>query len=136
MTGDAPREPAILLVEDNGDDEFLALRALARGGFARVSVVADGCEAWEALSGAGRYPAPAHPDLVLLDLRLPKIDGIELLRRMRGDARTRDLAVFVLSSSEDTNDRSACDALGVLGCLTKPLDETGIERLRGFLAGR
>lgn len=116
--------PALLLVEDNGDDEFLALRALAKAGITRVTVARDGCEALARLHASAGSGAPetVMPDAVLLDLQLPRIDGIELLRHIRSDERTSGLAVFILSSSEDAHERELCAKLGVSGFLPKPLN--------------
>jgi len=100
--------PAILLVEDNADDEALALRALARCGFGdRVAVVRDGAEALEFLFGTGEYAArdiTQLPALVMLDLKLPRIDGIEVLRRIRADRRTQSACVVVFTSSGEERD--------------------------------
>lgn len=125
--------PALLLVEDSGDDEFLALRVLAKAGLTRVSVARDGCEALAVLHAPMGPGAPESlaPDAVLLDLQLPRIDGIELLRRIRSDARTSRLTVFILSSSEDAHEREVCRELGVSGFLPKPLNAADIAR---FLA--
>jgi len=100
--------PAILLVEDNADDEALTLRALARSGFAeRVSVVRDGAEALDFLFATGAYEhrdASRLPALILLDLKLPRIDGLELLRRIRSDPRTRSACVVIFTSSGEERD--------------------------------
>ncbi len=87
----------ILLVEDNPDDELLTRRALKKSGIPnRVSVVRDGAEALDLLFGVEQLPR-----LVLLDLNLPKVDGLEVLRRLRADERTRGLPVVVLVSKEE-----------------------------------
>lgn len=100
--------PTILLVEDNPDDEALTLRALARSSVADdVQVVRDGAEALDFLLGTGPYAgrdATQLPLLVLLDLKLPKIDGLEVLRRVREDARTRRACVVVFTSSGEERD--------------------------------
>ncbi len=110
---------SVMLVEDNCDDEELARWALKKLGITRVVVVRDGCEALGMLLGPGRLPL--LPDLVLLDLRLPRIDGITVLTRLRADERTRLLRVVILTSSEDPRDRETCRNLGVLAFLSKPL---------------
>lgn len=100
--------PAILLVEDNPDDEALTLRALNRSGFGdRVKVVRDGAEALDFMFAAGQYDDrdPARlPGLVLLDLKLPRIDGLEVLRRLRADPRTTLACVVVFTSSGEQRD--------------------------------
>jgi two-component system, response regulator len=100
--------PAILLVEDNPDDEVLTLRALTRSGFGdRVKVVRDGVEALDFLFGTGPYDgrdASRLPDLILLDLKLPRIDGLEVLRRLRADPRTALACVVVFTSSGERRD--------------------------------
>lgn len=100
--------PVILLVEDNPDDEALTLRALARSGFAdRVQVVRDGAEALDFLFGSGPYEgrdATRLPALILLDLKLPRIDGLEVLRRIRADDRTALACVVIFTSSGEQRD--------------------------------
>lgn len=93
--------PVILLVEDNPDDEKLALHALHRYlPRAEVKIARDGQEALDVLSD----PTKELPDLVLLDLKLPKVDGIDVLRAIRADPRTRHLVVIVLTSSDEPSD--------------------------------
>ena len=95
----------ILLVEDNPDDEVLALRALTQNKIAnRVDVARDGVEALEYLFGTETEPAKNLPQVVLLDLKLPKIDGLEVLRRIRASQQTRFLPVVVLTSSNEDRD--------------------------------
>jgi two-component system response regulator len=100
--------PVILLVEDNPDDEALTLRALSRGGFGdRVKVVRDGAEALDFLFGSGSYQGrdvSRLPALILLDLKLPRIDGLEVLQRIRADARTALACVVVFTSSGEQRD--------------------------------
>ncbi|MBI5443394.1 MAG: response regulator, partial [Deltaproteobacteria bacterium] len=108
-------ETSILLVEDNPDDEILARRALDRCGFGRGLVVADtGEDAVDLLAGRGSA-AGLRPAIILRDLRLPGIDGIEVLRRIRADAKTRALPVVVLSSSRTPQDVTACYEAGANG---------------------
>ncbi len=116
----------VLLVEDNQTDEKLALRALRRGDPAVEIVVArDGVEALDYLFGtgehAGREVAPL-PAVVLLDLKLPRIEGIEVLRRIRADERTASLPVVVLTSSMQAEDISRSYALGANAYVRKPVD--------------
>lgn len=105
MTASAP---VILLVEDNPDDEALTLRALSRSGFGdRVMVVRDGAEALDFLHGTGPFAGrdtTRLPALILLDLKLPRIDGLEVLRRIRADERTALACVVVFTSSGEQRD--------------------------------
>jgi two-component system, response regulator len=99
---------AILLVEDNPDDEALTLRALRKNNISNQVVVAhDGVEALDYLFGTGIHAGrdvSEQPQVVLLDLKLPRIDGLEVLRRLRADERTRFLPVVVLTSSKEEQD--------------------------------
>src|SRR5947209_8772788 len=97
----------ILLVEDNPDDEALALRALRKNNIANEVVVArDGVEALDYLFGTGMYANrdSENPQVVLLDLKLPRIDGLEVLQRLRAEERTRLLPVVILTSSKEEQD--------------------------------
>jgi CheY-like chemotaxis protein len=115
----------ILLVEDNHDDEVLALRALTRTGVAVEVVVArDGVEALDYLFGTGGYAGrdtSARPHVVLMDLQLPKVDGLEVLRRLRADERTRTLPVVILSTSDESQDIAASYNLGANSYIRKPV---------------
>ena len=99
----------ILLVEDNPDDEALTVRALKRSSIPNeIVVVRDGVEAVDYLLGEGAFtssPPPALPKVILLDLNLPKLDGLGVLRRIRADQRTRLIPVVILSSSDEEQDR-------------------------------
>ncbi|GAM08473.1 response regulator MprA [Geobacter sp. OR-1] len=114
----------VLLIEDNSDDEFLALRTLKKMGFFDVKVARDGREAINMLLGdesAGLPPQIDPPSFMLLDLRLPKLDGLEVLRKLRSSGRTSGVPVYVLTSSEDPHDKEVCKNLGVIAFLPKPL---------------
>ena len=117
-------EKIILLVEDNPKDEALTLRALKKSNVVnRTVVVRDGAEALDYLFG--RDPdgnANPLPQLVLLDLKLPKIDGLEVLRRIRGDSRTQLLPVVVLTTSTEDKDRTEGYRLGANSYVRKPVD--------------
>lgn len=118
----------ILLVEDNPSDVGLTRRALSRNGIRNELVVAaDGQEALDYLfcagSHAGRDPADP-PVLVLLDLKLPRIDGLEVLRRIRADSRTRRIPVVILTSSTEDHDLAAGYDLGTNSYIRKPVDFT------------
>jgi len=116
----------ILLVEDNRDDEVLTLRALRKNRITNeVVVVRDGAEALEYLFGTGRYQGrdtTVMPDLVLLDLKLPKIDGLEVLRRLRASEGTRALPVVILTSSAEEQDVLKSYGLGANSYIRKPVD--------------
>lgn len=116
----------ILLVEDNPDDEALTLRALKRNNILNEVVVArDGAEALDYLFAEGTYSGrdtSKLPEVVLLDLKLPKIDGLEVLRRIREDEKTRRLAVVILTSSNEERDIIAGYDLGANSYIRKPVD--------------
>jgi two-component system response regulator len=119
-------ENSILLVEDNPDDEELTLRALKKNNITNKVVVAhDGAEALDYLFGSGTYSGrdtSILPQVVLLDLKLPKIDGLEVLRSLRADQRTRLLPVVILTSSNEEQDRLRGYGLGANSYVRKPVD--------------
>ena len=116
----------ILLVEDNQDDEELALLAFRKSNIANeVVVVRDGAEALDYLFGTGAdsgHHPPVLPQVVLLDLKLPKIDGLEVLKRLRVDPRTRRLPVVVLTCSRQEQDLVESYDLGANSYVRKPVD--------------
>ncbi len=118
----------ILLVEDNPDDETLALRALKKNNIANEIVVArNGAEALDYLFASGSYAdrdPQQLPQVVLLDLKLPKIDGLEVLRRLRADERTQILPVVILTSSKEEHDLIDGYRLGANSYICKPVDFT------------
>ncbi|MBI5629318.1 MAG: response regulator [Elusimicrobia bacterium] len=110
----------ILLVEDDPDDVTLMLRALKRSNIKNEIVVAhDGIEALDLLRGASVMPA-----VILLDLHLPKMDGLEVLSRLRGDKRTKLLPIVILTSSKEEQDRLNGYSLGANSYIRKPVDFT------------
>jgi two-component system response regulator len=119
-------QKTILLVEDNADDEALTLRAIRKHNIAsEVMVTRDGAEALEYLFAEGRYVGRAEandPTVVLLDLKLPKVDGIEVLRRARTHPRTRLLPVVVLTSSKEEQDILNSYSFGANSYIRKPVD--------------
>jgi two-component system, response regulator len=114
----------LLLVEDNPHDVELTLHALRKHHLANsISVARDGAEALDFLFGAGAQPAAqALPRMILLDLKLPKVDGLEVLRRIREDPRTRGIPTVVLTSSSEDRDIAEAYKLGVNSYIVKPVD--------------
>ncbi len=118
-------ECSILLVEDQPDDQFLTLRTLRQHCFCNVAVANEGEEALRFLRDAREETSalrPAFPELIILDLRMPKVDGFEFLEVIRSDSETRDIPVIVLTSSPQQHDRDRCMQLGVKAYLNKPLN--------------
>jgi CheY-like chemotaxis protein len=118
----------ILLVEDNPDDEALTLRALQKNNISNQVVVArDGVEALDFIFSTGLYidrdPGDI-PQVILLDLKLPKVDGLEVLRRIRADPRTHMLPVVILTSSKEEQDLIRGYSLGANSYVRKPVDFT------------
>ena len=123
MTHRGMSQRMILLVEDNPDDEALTRRALAKNNIQiEVRVARDGAEALDLLFGSGDHPGEALPEVVLLDLKLPKVDGLEVLRRIRADERTRLLPVVILTSSREERDLISGYGLGANSYIRKPVD--------------
>lgn len=120
------RDSVILLVEDNLDDAALTVRAFEKSNVLnRVVVVRDGAEALDYLFATGSYAERgprAPPTVILLDLNLPKVGGLEVLRRLRGDERTRRIPVVVLTSSNEEEDILSSYDLGANSFVRKPVD--------------
>jgi two-component system, response regulator len=116
----------ILLVEDNADDEALTLRALNKNKIGnKIEVVRDGAEALDFLFATGSHASrdPRElPQVILLDLKLPKVDGLEVLRQIRANPRTRMLPVVVLTSSKEEQDMIQAYLIGVNSYVRKPVD--------------
>jgi CheY-like chemotaxis protein len=119
-------EIEILLVEDNATDAELCIRALKKSNLANNLVwVKDGAEALDFLFASGAYVGrnmSFPPKVVLLDLRLPKVDGMEVLRRIKADERTRAIPVVVLTSSKEDRDIAESYQLGVNSFISKPVE--------------
>lgn len=131
----AQNSKIILLVEDNPDDEALTLRALKKNRIQNEVIVArDGVEALDYLFGTGAYAGrnvAELPQLVLLDLKLPRIDGLEVLRRLRDDPRTRLQPVVILTTSNEDRDVLRSYELGANSYIRKPVDfEQFMEAVR------
>ncbi|MEW6402800.1 MAG: response regulator [Chloroflexota bacterium] len=118
----------ILLVEDNPDDEALTMRALRKNNIGNeLHVVRDGAEALDFLFCTGAYAdrdPRKKPEVILLDLKLPKVDGLEVLRRIRADQNTQLLPVVILTSSKEEQDRIRGYSLGANSYVRKPVDFT------------
>ncbi|MCG6975720.1 MAG: response regulator [Acidiferrobacterales bacterium] len=116
----------ILLVEDNPDDEALTLRALKKNNIANeVVITRDGVEALDYLFGEGAHQGrdlADQPQVILLDLKLPKVDGLEVLKRIRQDDRTRRLPVVILTTSNEDSDIVSSYDLGANSYIRKPVD--------------
>lgn len=119
-------QKVILLVEDNADDEALTLRALKKNNIGnQIIVVRDGAEALDYLFCTGSYNGrdiTELPQVVLLDLKLPKVDGLEVLRRIRADERTRMMPVVILTSSREDQDLVSAYSNGANSYVRKPVD--------------
>ena len=116
----------ILLVEDNPDDRILTVRALKQHNISNeIKEVKDGQEALDYLFGEGEYAGrdtSIQQQIILLDLKLPKVDGLEVLQRIRADSRTRRLPVVILTSSNEQQDRISSYDLGANSYVRKPVD--------------
>ncbi len=119
-------DPVILLIEDNSDDQMLTLKAFQKvDGPYQIHTVKDGVEALDYLLRQGKYNdelAYPKPDLVLLDLKLPKLNGTEVLKKLRQDENTWSIPVVVLTSSVEYNDLEVCYRLNGNSYIRKPID--------------
>lgn len=121
----------ILLVEDSLTQANLTFHALQKAQFEhRLSIVLDGQDALDFLGKVGKYARVPNPDLVLLDLRLPKVDGLEVLSAIKGNESLRHIPVVIMTGSDDEADRSECQAFDVGAYLIKPVD---LEKLLGVV---
>jgi len=127
-----PQEVEILLVEDSPTDARLAMRALERGNVANRTIwVQDGAEALDYLFCRGQYANRrpcAQPRLVLLDLKLPKMDGIEVLEKIKADDRMREIPVVMMTSSAEDVDLHRAYQLGVNSYIVKPMNATDFSK--------
>ena len=115
----------ILLVEDNPYEAELAIRGLKKHNFANnLHHIDDGAEALDFIFGRGKYQNQSieAPKLILLDIKLPRIDGIEILRQIKANDKTKSIPVVVLTSSKENQDVKACYELGVNSYIVKPVD--------------
>ncbi len=122
----------ILLVEDSARDAELTMRALSKGGLVnRMLWVKDGAQALDYLFRRGDYAgrSDAHPRLVLLDLKMPRVDGIEVLKAVKADERTRRIPVVVMTSSQEESDVARSYQLGVNSYVVKPLDFASVAEV-------
>jgi len=117
------RSKTILLVEDNPDDVTLTIRALKKNHLLNEVILArDGVEALDLLLGKGDTPPIALPELILLDINLPKVNGLEVLERIRANERTSLLPVVVLTTSDEDRDRIESYRLGANSYISKPVE--------------
>ena len=134
----AVNNKVILLVEDNADDEKLTLRAFKKKNIVNTVIVArDGVEALDYLFGTGVHAGRMvgdTPAVILLDLKLPKIDGLEVLRRVRADSRTKHVPVVVLTSSKEEQDLVVSYDRGANSYIRKPVDFVKFVEIAGTLA--
>jgi CheY-like chemotaxis protein len=120
------REPVeLLLVEDNASDVELVLHSLRKHNLAnRIRVARDGAEALDIVLGTNGVPVADAPRLILLDLKLPRMDGLQVLSKLKADPRTRGIPVVVLTSSREDRDLQSCYKLGANSYIVKPVDFT------------
>lgn len=128
---DEMKDLRILLVEDNPDDEFLTLRILAKLNHTKVDIVHEGGEALKYLFGNesthSASPVINKPDLILLDMRMPLVDGLDFLEAAHNNLRSHEIPVIVISSSKLDRDVERCFELGVKAYLTKPINSDELK---------
>lgn len=121
--------PRVLVVDDNEDHRFLTVRALqdVAGSQVDVDTANDGEEALDVVFGRGRFAGRPRPNLIFLDLKMPKVGGLEVLEQIKGDPELRTIPVVVLTSSERTEDVSAAYERGGNSFVTKPATGAGLR---------
>ena len=128
----------ILLVEDNRDDVDMTLEAFTKARFANsVRVAADGAEALDLFFGRGAFAdhvEDSHKQIVLLDLNLPKVSGLEVLRQLKADQRTCNIPVVILTASDKDQDIAECRQLGATAFMTKPVSFQGLSKVTPALS--
>jgi CheY-like chemotaxis protein len=131
--GNVETELDILLVEDNASDAELAVRELRRHKFAnKIHVIGDGAEALDFVFCRGAYTSrsfPRPPKVILLDMKLPKVSGLEVLKAIKGDPRTRAIPVVIMTSSSEQRDLIESYKLGVNAFIQKPVDFDDFRRV-------
>ena len=122
----------ILFVEDNEDDATLTIRALTKSGFTnKLHHVKDGAEALDFMYGQGKYATrdlKVHPKLILLDLKMPKVSGMQVLEKVKLDPNLKSIPVVILTSSKEDPDVTKCYSLGANSYIVKPVDSDGFFR--------
>jgi two-component system, response regulator len=127
-----PQEIEILLVEDNDSDAEMTIRALKKNNLAnKLLHLKDGAAALDFIFAQGKYAdrqVQNGPKIILLDLKMPKIGGLEVLQKIKGDERTKKITVVVLTSSKEDPDIQACYALGVNSYVVKPVEFDSFQK--------
>ena len=114
-----------MMVEDDADDEFITRRILLKAGINKIRVATDGQEALDILLA----PDQPLPEMLVLDLRLPRVDGLKVFAELRRQERTMALPVVILTSSDDPKDRESCLKLGAMAFLSKPLELSDLQKV-------
>jgi two-component system, response regulator len=131
------QEFEILLIEDNENDAEMTIRSLKRNNVTnRILHLSDGAIALEYLFGTGEFEdrnLTINPRVILLDLKMPKVDGLEVLKRIKSDERTKTIPVVMLTSSKEDPDIRTCYSLGVNSYIVKPVDFEGFNKVVGEL---
>jgi two-component system, response regulator len=133
----ARHEFEILLIEDSENDAEMTIRSLRKNNVTnKILHLSDGAIALEYIFGTGEFKErniAINPKVILLDLKMPKVDGLEVLKRIKSDERTKTIPVVVLTSSKEDPDIKACYSLGVNSYIVKPVDFEGFNKIVGEL---